>query len=119
MKEMRCSTFWANIYIAGPVPQIEQTCREWTLKGACVTVTPTNYVYTMGEESGAIIGLIHYPRFALDQTVVPKMETKEKILEEAKELGFLLLEKCCQGSFTIVTPDDTIFFSRREGDEKK
>ena len=119
MNTTRCSTFWAKIYMAGDLNTIEQVCREWCMKGACVTVTPTNYIYTMGEESGAEIGFIHYPRFAKDQTKVATMETKKQILESAEELGQELLEKCYQGSFTIMTPDDTFFFSRRSGDEKK
>ncbi|MCP3668941.1 MAG: hypothetical protein GY814_00580 [Gammaproteobacteria bacterium] len=108
MIKMRCPTFWAKICIAGPIDKIEQTCREWCLIGACVTVTPTNYIYTMGEERGAEIGLINYPRF-------PK-EPKD-IIDQAQELGHELMEKCCQGSFTIMTPDDTLFFSRRRDDE--
>ena len=119
MNEMRCSTFWAKIYIAGPITEIEQVCREFVMKGACVTVTPTNYIYTMGEESGAEIGLIHYPRFPKDQTVHAKMETKAAILEEAVSLGNAICTKCFQGSFTVMTPDDTIFFSRRKGGEEK
>jgi len=119
MNKMRCSTFWAKIYIAGPLPIIEQVCREWCMKGACVTVTPTNYIYTMGEESGVEVGLIHYPRFAKDQTKVATMETKAAILKDAEELGQEIMDQCCQGSFTIMTPDDTHFYSRRSGDEKK
>ena len=108
MKIMSCDTFWAKIYIAGPIDKIEQVCREWCMKGACVTVTPTNYIYTMGEESGVEVGLINYPRF-------PK--SKEDIFEQAEELGHMLMEECCQGSFTIMTPDETLFCSRRRGDE--
>jgi hypothetical protein len=107
---MQAQTYWAKIYIAGPIDKIEQVCREWCMQGACVTVTPTNYIYTMGEESGAEIGLINYPRF-------PK--STDSIVGQAEELAQLLLEECCQGSFTIMTPDTTYFHSRRSGDEKK
>ena len=119
MNKMRCSTFWAKIYIAGPIVQIEQVCRHFVLKGGCVTVTPTNYIYTMGEESGAEIGLIHYPRFAKDATKCATMETKKAILDDAEALGFKLLAECFQGSFTIMTPDDTYFYSNRAKDEVK
>lgn len=111
MNKKRCKTFWAKIYIAGPIAQIEQVCREFVMKGSCVTVTPTNYIYTMGEESGAEIGLIHYPRFV-------KKFPRIQLIEEAEELGFKLLEECCQGSFTIMTPETTYFYSRRDKDEK-
>lgn len=112
MIELKCKTYWAKIYIAGPIAEIEQVCREYVMKGACVTVTPTNYIYTMGEESGAEIELINYPRFPKDY---PRIE----LLEEAVELGNAICSKCFQGSFTIMTPMDTFFFSRRKGDEKK
>jgi len=112
MNKMKCKTYWAKIFIAGPIAEIEQVCRSYCMKGACVTVTPTNYIYTMGEESGAEIGLINYPRFPKD---FPRIE----LLEEATLLAEKICEECYQGSFTIMTPDDTYFFSRRSGDEKK
>lgn len=108
MNSKRCDTYWAKIYIAGSIDKIEQVCREWCMRGACVTVTPTNYIYTMGEERGAEVGFINYPRF-------PK--SKEEILCNAQELADELMERCCQGSYTIMTPDGTTFYSRR-GDEK-
>jgi len=87
------------------------------MRGACVTVTPTNYIYTMGEESGAEIGLIHYARFPKDDAKCATTVTKEAIKDQAIELGWELLEKCYQGSFTIMTPDSTYFFSKRDMDE--
>ena len=114
MNKMRCSTFWAKIYIAAPIRLIEHVCAAYVMKGGCVTVTPTNYIYTMGEESGAEIGLIHYPRFAKDKTRVATMDTKKAILDDAEKLGFKLLKECYQGSFTIMTPDDTYFYSIRD-----
>lgn len=98
-------TYWVKIFIAGPLDEIEQACRKFCLKGLCVTVTPTNYIYTFGEESGVEIGIINYPRF-------PK--EPEEILDTAQDLGFALMEDCCQGSFTIMTPDKTTFYSRRK-----
>lgn len=103
----KADTYWAKIFIAGPIEQIEQTCREYALKGACVTVTPTKFIYTYGEETGVEIGLINYPRF-------PKKN--EDIRAEAEALGFALLEECCQGSFTVMAQDETTFYSRRKGD---
>ena len=100
-------TYWAKIYIAGPIEQIQQIVRDYCLSGACVTVTPTNYIYTHGEESGAEIGFINYPRFP---------STPDEIAENAEELGFQIMEGCCQGSFTIMTPEKTTFYSRRKGD---
>jgi hypothetical protein len=102
------STFWAKIFIAGPIDKIEQSCREYCLEGMCVTVTPTKYIYTMGEETGAEIGLINYPRFPNDPA---------DITRKARELASKIMEDCHQGSYTVMTPDETVFYSRRESDK--
>jgi len=103
-----CESYSVTIYIAGPIDQIKQQCRKYCEKGLCVTVTPTDYIYTMGEESGAMIGLINYPRFPKDTA---------DIYEEGVKLGEELMFKCHQGSFTIVTPTTSYFFSRRAKDQ--
>ncbi len=100
-----CPTYWAKIFIAGPLDQIEQICRKFCIKGLCVTVTPTNYIYKFGEESGAEISIINYPRFPKDP---------EEIEDTALDLGFRLMEDCCQSSFSIMTPKETTFYSRRK-----
>lgn len=99
-------TFWAKIYLAGDVSVIKQECRKYCFEvGLCVTITPTNYIYTGGEESGVEIGLINYPRFP---------STKDVLLSKAKELGERLMLACHQWSFLVMTPDETIFSTRRE-----
>ena len=108
----KCPTYWAKIYIAGPLAQIEQICRRYVMDGCCVTVTPTNYIYTMGEETGVEIGMINYPRF-------PSANPEIELLEQATDLGDQICSECFQGSFTVMTPVDTYFFSRRRSDEKQ
>lgn len=105
MKTEITPTFWARIYIAGDLATIKQVCREHCMVvGLCVTVEPTTYIYTGGEESGAVIGLINYPRFP---------ETPGAVYSRARELGEKLMERCCQHSFSIMTPTETVWFSRR------
>jgi len=116
VKQKTCITAWAKIYIAGPLAVIEQTCRDWCMEGACVTVTPTNYIYTMGEESGAEIGLIHYPRFPKVPPGDSHPIAQTMITEEAIHLGEQIMKDACQGSFTVMTPEKTFFYSRRKGD---
>lgn len=101
-------TFWCKIYIAGPLGVIEQVCREHCFKiGLCVTVTPTKYIFTRGEETGAEIGLINYPPYPCDF---------RQIENKALDLAVLIMETAYQGSFTIVTPTKTTFYSRRPQD---
>ena len=102
---MRCSTGWAKIYIAGPLDEIEQVCRFFALEGACVTVTPTRYIYTGGEETGVEVGMINYPRFPM---------TQRDMTERAVELGKKIMIRCHQLTFTVMTPENTTYYSRKE-----
>jgi len=109
MKTQTVKTYWAKIFIAGPIDQIKQVVREYCLEGACVTVTPTTYIYAMGEEEGVEIGFINYPRFP---------STQLDLTDRAMLLGYLLMNACHQGSFTVITPSDTHFVSRRNDTAK-
>ena len=94
-------TFWANIYIAGDIEVAEQFCREECMNhGLCVTIEPTEYIYTGGQETGMRIGLINYPRFPSEP---------RRIIERAQILAEGLLVKLCQKSALIMTPVDTIW----------
>ena len=107
LKTEQCDTFYCDIFIAGDIAVIKQICRKHCLEvGLCVTVTPTDYIYTGGEETGAIIGLINYPRFP---------EDTHKIILKATLLGRLLMEGCYQKSYSITMPGKTIRYSREIG----
>jgi len=56
-----------------------------------------------------VVEIINYPLY-------PK--SNEQILSTATELGHQLLDEMHQGSFTIQTPGDTFFYSRRETDKQ-
>lgn len=100
-----CKTFNAKIFIAGPIETAKQILREEMLKGGCVNIYPTHFIYRGGEESGYVVELINYPRF-------PK--EAHDIKNYAKALANNLLEKTFQGSYTIQFTDETYFFSRRD-----
>lgn len=95
-------TSYVTIHMAGDLDTAIQCAREYTYqKGACFQITPCEYVYTGGKESGITARVICYPRF-------PKSD--EVLLAEAKEFAFVLAKKLCQKSFTIETSNDTIYF---------
>lgn len=98
-------TFWAEIAIAGDYDDARRICRQFCERGLCVTVTPTTYIYTGGEQAGVLVRLINYPRFPADP---PEIEMR------ALELGDELREGLCQDSFAVVTPERTYWRSRRE-----
>lgn len=102
---MTAETYKVEIFIAGDLAQIRATCRKFCLRGACVTVTPTEYIYTGGAESGAIVGLINYPRFE---------SMPVEIKSKAFELAELLLAECCQRSCTVQTPEKAHYIENPE-----
>ncbi len=102
----RCETWTAHIYVGGDISHARQKLRELCFpKGLCATITPTEYMYAGGEESGFVVGMIQYPPF---------METEKGLLEKAVKVGKALAENAFQWSFTIVTKEKTFYFSRRK-----
>ena len=108
MRTETSPTYRVDIYISGPLQEIEQACRQDCLEeGLCVTVTPTRFIYTGGEESGACIGLLNYPRFPA---------SKALIYVRAKALALRVLKATCQHSVLVVAPDQSEWITIREGD---
>jgi len=106
-------TWWANIYIGsyckdtktevGP-KVLKEICQEYCDEiGFCVTFTPTQFFYTKGNEPGAIVGCINYPRF-------PRLnkENKKKVITLAKRL----MKAANQHRVSIVMPDETVMLER-------
>lgn len=81
-----------TIWIAGDVADAKATCRRFCMSGLCVTVEPTDYIYTDGQESGVRIGLLNYPRFPT---------TAAALWETAESLAGLLRRELCQHSVLI------------------
>jgi hypothetical protein len=107
MVEMTCDTFWARIYIAGPIEVAKQLLRaECMREGLCVTIEPTHFLYTGAEESGYVVGLVNYPRFP---------STPEALHERAVRVLHLLLDGTHQHSAMLMEPNATYWYSKREG----
>ncbi len=93
-----------DIFIASNRADATRLCREFCLRGLCVSITEADYVFTGGMESGVRVGLINYPRF-------PKPH--DEIWDTAVELARFLIEGTHQQSCTVVGPRETMFLSRR------
>lgn len=102
-----CETFWAEICIAGDVNDARRACREFCEEGLCVTIDPTDYIYTGGNQTGVRVRLINYPRFP---------SSPNSILGKAERLAQLLQARLFQDSYTIVTPLRSYFYTRRSDD---
>lgn len=95
----QCQTYVATIFIAGDYATAKQVCREFCYAvGLCVTVEPTAYIYTGGEEAGVRVGLINYPRFQAEPAA---------IRDRAFDLANHLREALCQRSWSVVTSEET------------
>ena len=102
-------TFTAQIYIGRKVQETGETlslsivtkvCQEYVDDvGLCVSITPCEFVYSNGRESGANIGLIHYPRFP---------SGREVIRAHALELASRLRVALSQSRVSVVMPDETV-----------
>ena len=102
------SSYPVSIFIAGNYTHASMCARTYCdAVGHCVTITPTKYLYTGGEEDGVIIGFINYPRFPSD---------KEKIMQHAVSLANRLCDVLKQQSFSIQTPEKTVWYSYRDED---
>ncbi len=105
-------TYNATIYVGleerhsghrHPIQTLEKICQDYCdLIGLCVTVTPTKFIYTYGNESGASVGLIHYPRFP---------EDTGRVRRHAIELAKLLKKECKQRGVSVVLSDETIWIA--------
>ncbi len=87
------------------IEEVYEICQKFVDKEKeCVTVTPTEFVYTGGFESGVVIGFIQYPRFEEHQT---------KITQRAVKLGEILLKELNQYRLTVTTPKQSIMILKK------
>lgn len=105
-------TYTATIYLGleqrhdghvHSIQSVEEVCRAYCdFVGLCVTVTPTRFIYTNGNEPGASVGLIHYPRFP---------DGTDRVKQDAIRLAKLLKKKFGQRGVSIVLSDETIWIA--------
>lgn len=99
-------TYACNLYLSGPIEVAKQIIRKECYEiGLCVTITPTTYIYTGGEEIGYVVGLINYPRFP---------STPDKIWEIAERLAVSLVDNTYQQSVLISDNINTKWVTKRD-----
>jgi len=99
------NTYVVEIFMAGDYIQAQQVCREFCMRGLCVTIHSCEYIYTGGQETGFVVGLRNYPRFP---------STPDALFQTAKELANLLRTRLFQESSMIVSPTHTLWETTRE-----
>jgi len=109
MRRVFVRSYQASVFIAGDLEAAKVACRKFCDEvGECVTVTPTTYIYTGGQEDGVIVGFINYGRFP---------RPRRKILARAYALADWLILALGQTSASVVATDRTSFFSTKGKDE--
>lgn len=97
MRSETVETYWVKLYLSGPIEIAKQIIREDCLaKGLCVTIEPTTFIYTGGEEAGYVVGFINYPRFPASIS---------EIFGRAESLAHKLLEGTFQRSVLMMGPN--------------
>lgn len=105
MHKANVTTFWARLYLSGPIEVAKQIIRgECRREGLCITIEPTMFIYTGGEEVGYIVGLINYPKFPVSDGLLE---------QRARDLMHLLLEATFQDSALMMTPQSTEWITKR------
>lgn len=100
------NTHMVRLYLSGPIEVAKQAIRADTLRaGLCVTIDPTTYIYTGGEEAGYVVGLLNYPRFPCEP---------QALEDRARDLLHKLLTATHQHSALMVTPERSEWITVRE-----
>lgn len=100
-------TYKAEIYIAGDYAQAAEALREYCDTGFCVSLEKTSYIYKYGQEEGVKVVILNYPRFPKEPSEIENIAT---------EITLMLIARLHQGSASLVMPERTIWFTRRESD---
>lgn len=76
--------------------EVKEICQKFVDDiGECVSVTPTDFIYTNGNEQGVVVGFINYPRYP---------RKKKDIRRRAIQLATLLMYDLNQYKVTVTTP---------------
>lgn len=96
-------SFTAKLYIGGDIQTAKRLINKMVyFEGMCVTIDPTTFVYTGGEEAGMVIGLINYPRFP---------SAPEQIKAKATAIGDMLIRELNQRTYLILCSDETYWMA--------
>jgi len=82
--------------MAGDVDHARQIVRRWCKETpCCVTVTPTTFIYSGGEESGFVVGFRNYPRFPSDAASIGARATDlaERLRRELGQDSYMKVEQ--------------------------
>ncbi len=93
------------------IEEVNAICQKFVDEvGECVSVTPTEFIYTKGNENGVVIGFIQYPRFP---------RKKKQIKKRAIQLGTMLIFELNQYKVTVTTPSKSYMLENKTLEKTK
>lgn len=101
MKTATVPTYFVRLYMAGSIEDAKRQLRQECYPpndGLCVTVEPTTFIYTGGEEAGFVVGFVNYPRFP---------SPPAELWARAREIACRLIPALRQWSALLVASDRT------------
>jgi hypothetical protein len=107
MRSEFSETFTVRLYMAGDIGHAKRLLREECYppnKGLCVTVEPTTFIYTGGEEEGFVVGFVNYPRFPSQPA---------DLWARAHSIAEKLIPAMYKWSALLVAPDKTEWLTCR------
>ena len=108
-KVIQGGTYQITIYLSGSIEKAKSVIREFVFQnGLCVTINPTTFIYTGGEEEGYAVGILAYPRFSAKN---------ERLDTLSKELALKLLQETFQWSALVVNDTTSIWMTLRKEKE--
>lgn len=106
LKMVKAKPYQVTVFIGGDLKLAKAACQKFCdEKGECVTVEPTDYVYTGSSTEGVRVGFINYGRFPRSRTV---------IFNQAMDLARWLLIALNQESCTVIAPDRNRWLTTRD-----
>lgn len=123
-------TVVVKIYVSGDLGHIRQIVKRFVKHlpvfeenifkdkngspGLCGFVETGDYIYTGGQESGAVVTLCNYPRFPVFDAAL----AESALMMMAKSLAEWLVKELCEWSAMIVGPTNTTWITCNPRDDK-
>lgn len=93
------NTYTVRVYMAGPIDAAKAVLRKVCyLESLCVTVEPTTFIYTGGEEDGVVVGFVDYPKHP---------STRGDVYARARRVALAMMPELNQKTALLVATDKT------------
>jgi len=113
----KSEAYSCRLFMAGDINKakivIGHFCRT---AGWCVTITPTDYIYSGGQEAGFIIEAINYARFPSNKQEIRKHITAlaNKLANELNQRSYSIMDDICSEYIALKMPFEQKFDTQKK-----